>query len=1373
MADDDWKKRIGIEINYNSSEEDDRLSDESSTSPLSPLSPLSPSGYNDSSGGIDAILRDYEQLGRTPPRTRILRRNRDRSRKEKELQSTTKPRIVYSSRSSYEKNMYNRQADHQAFEEGDVQLDESRRTSYTNKRNMQRLRGSERDLKLDLSDIHVGPTVNKDDRAESLPQPAIKVETCNRFMSLTSKLVACKNVAFAPKPQFCAPTEECPKNRIEFYQMFSSLIKMGNAEKQGDMSNCRRQLSREEHLWQNELKDLIWLELQAWHADRTPTEQDKYLCEAREGVGQLLLDIINYRFVKKADQLSTSSNDSGIQLADTPVMCDDKAEDPCNCATMFCPLCLEQQNTALHEVGSLLSRLEEAEALYPSSKAFYTQYPLYLSDQFMARVKAMCLWYNMTKHHRLKLIILGKQLYSHCLTTYLNPKPPRRNSSYSDESSKNFGPLPLDSPSSSVEEDNITSLLSVDLYNTQPIAKIARYLKHIETSENLSSYRKYIEDVLKTKGLRKALAFLEKLHSSVLYRARFTLEKPSATQSEETDCSQEKAEPKSPEEIELRRYGYWSPEANALNLPSYRAAYLFLCRIPLDLVHEFLRLRLETKPERPSSMSIRQLIRELKEGLHLAVLHRERYILSMKTALWNVDAVVSAKFAAHVAQFDETIQSFLEVYLDYLEQWVQMIQQERVQKNILKEEWVFVTAITPHIPGGQALVGSSFCRLAISMSRALKEQFMSGVKNLTEKRVEKFNGSRCDEDVSTKQAIFSMCRELQMFCSETREKACNVVTLSKTLRKDLESMVTDGNCSTLCCNVIADSLVQLKKEALSMCDCLSNVVVMVENATKVPDDMEDGDKSALITRTREVLHQLYKFGFEYHKEVCWLVTGGSKAQLARGLISFAQHWMSFVKHRCERGRGLRPRWANNGLDFLMTVCEHHFTSCLTDEEFEQLKSNIDECISHVIGTAVPNNSPGSTTPPANYYSKARGASPSPSSRTPKTSTSSLKYDRGLSVPSPVSPEISDGKPDLTDGHLDKEHGTTAETLICPNRRSSRRDRVLCALHKLDEELESYLRENELIGNICDVSSSHERNYIRPRAVNFSWQRGIKIGQGRFGKVYTAVNNETGELMAMKEIALQPNDHRTIKNVAVELKIFEGIHHENLVRYYGVEIHREEMLIFMELCTEGTLENLVAATEAGLPEALCRRYTLQLVKAVSTLHKHSIVHRDIKTANIFLTAEGNCLKLGDFGSAVKIKAHTTVPGELQGFVGTQAYMAPEVFMKTNTEGHGRAVDIWSLGCVLVEMASGKRPWAEYDSNYQIMFKVGMGEIPEIPDNLSEEGKHFASICLVHDPKVRATTNQLLLHTFLRVDEDECVSYSMPSVLEDFLKLGIKR
>lgn len=126
---------------------------------------------------------------------------------------------------------------------------------------------------------------------------------------------------------------------------------------------------------------------------------------------------------------------------------------------------------------------------------------------------------------------------------------------------------------------------------------------------------------------------------------------------------------------------------------------------------------------------------------------------------------------------------------------------------------------------------------------------------------------------------------------------------------------------------------------------------------------------------------------------------------------------------------------------------------------------------------------------------------------------------------------------------------------------------------------------------------------------------------------------------------------------------------------------------MELCAEGTLESLVEMS-GGLFEGLNRRYTAQLLSAVTELHRHGVVHRDIKTANIFLTNGGNCLKLGDFGSAVKIQAHTTLPGELVGYVGTQSYMAPEVFTKTNSDGHGRAADIWSVGCCVIEMASGK-------------------------------------------------------------------------------------
>lgn len=103
---------------------------------------------------------------------------------------------------------------------------------------------------------------------------------------------------------------------------------------------------------------------------------------------------------------------------------------------------------------------------------------------------------------------------------------------------------------------------------------------------------------------------------------------------------------------------------------------------------------------------------------------------------------------------------------------------------------------------------------------------------------------------------------------------------------------------------------------------------------------------------------------------------------------------------------------------------------------------------------------------------------------------------------------------------------------------------------------------------------------------------------------------------------------------------------------------------MEFCEEGTLESLIAATEHGLPELLVRKYSFQLVAGVACLHDHGIVHRDIKTANIFLTEGGNCLKIGDFGSAAKIKCNSTMPGELKGFVGTQGEIKKNYLLLEN-------------------------------------------------------------------------------------------------------------
>lgn len=133
------------------------------------------------------------------------------------------------------------------------------------------------------------------------------------------------------------------------------------------------------------------------------------------------------------------------------------------------------------------------------------------------------------------------------------------------------------------------------------------------------------------------------------------------------------------------------------------------------------------------------------------------------------------------------------------------------------------------------------------------------------------------------------------------------------------------------------------------------ILVVVEDFQQEADEVEQSytetDQSAAIrSRIRENLHQAYRMGFDYHKEMCMLFALEEKPLLARGLVSFALLWMEFVTTRCERGRGLRPRWANQGLEFLIIVCEPHYTKHLTDQEFEELKTCMDRCISHVVGT---------------------------------------------------------------------------------------------------------------------------------------------------------------------------------------------------------------------------------------------------------------------------------------------------------------------------------------------------------------------------------------------------------------------------------------
>uniref|UniRef100_A0A4W6ECC1 Mitogen-activated protein kinase kinase kinase 4 n=1 Tax=Lates calcarifer TaxID=8187 RepID=A0A4W6ECC1_LATCA len=603
-------------------------------------------------------------------------------------------------------------------------------------------------------------------------------------------------------------------------------------------------------------------------------------------------------------------------------------------------------------------------------------------------------------------------------------------------------------------------------------------------------------------------------------------------------------------------------------------------------------------------------------------------------------------------------------------------------------------------------------------------------------------------------------------------QSAHLVTQRKAFQQSMEDVLTLSREQTSSQPLIASALEELKNEALQLCIKISTAIDRVEYmfTTEFEAEVEESESATLHQYYREAMIQGYNFAFEYHKEVVRLMSGEFRQRIGERYIAFARKWMTYVLTKCESGRGTKPRWATQGFDFLQAI-EPAFISALPEDDFLNLQALMNECIGHVIGKPhspvtglyiAPRNSPRPVKVP-----RCHSDPPNPNLFIPNAEGFSFhENDRLSSVAAELhfkslsrhsSPTEDREEPSYPKGDPNSAARRSWElrTFISQSKdtaaRQSPMEAIRRSVRKLEEKRYAVMVQRNIIGQVCHTPKSYDNvMHVGLRKVTFKWQRGNKIGEGQYGKVYTCINVDTGELMAMKEIRFQPNDHKTIKETADELKIFEGIKHPNLVRYFGVELHREEMYIFMEYCDEGTLEEV---SRLGLQEHVIRLYSKQITTAINVLHEHGIVHRDIKGANIFLTSSG-LIKLGDFGCSVKLRnnAHT-MPGEVNSTLGTAAYMAPEVITRAKGEGHGRAADIWSLGCVLIEMVTGKRPWHEYEHNFQIMYKVGMGHKPPIPEKLSTEGKDFLGHCLESEPKRRWTASMLLDHPFVKVCTDE--------------------
>lgn len=270
-----------------------------------------------------------------------------------------------------------------------------------------------------------------------------------------------------------------------------------------------------------------------------------------------------------------------------------------------------------------------------------------------------------------------------------------------------------------------------------------------------------------------------------------------------------------------------------------------------------------------------------------------------------------------------------------------------------------------------------------------------------------------------------------------------------------------------------------------------------------------------------------------------------------------------------------------------------------------------------------------------------------------------------------------------------------------------------------------------------------------------------VGRGGSSKVYKVLSLQDSQILALKKVNLRNLDEATLSGYINEIDLlskFKDAQTPFIIKLVEYELNREQgyLLILME-CGESDLCRMLqerAKSKLPVNYNFIRYYFSQMIHAVKIVHEAKIVHCDLKPAN-FLLVQGQ-LKLIDFGISKAIMNDTTnVLRENQ--VGTVNYMSPEALQETNcstlSSGEkgvlkiGRPSDIWSLGCILFEMAFGRPPFAHL-SLVQRLQRIMDPSVPiEYPQCDNPDLIECIKGCLIRAPKLRYSLDQLISHSFL--------------------------
>ncbi|KAM6977301.1 TRAF2 and NCK interacting kinase b isoform 2-T2 [Aplochiton taeniatus] len=260
-----------------------------------------------------------------------------------------------------------------------------------------------------------------------------------------------------------------------------------------------------------------------------------------------------------------------------------------------------------------------------------------------------------------------------------------------------------------------------------------------------------------------------------------------------------------------------------------------------------------------------------------------------------------------------------------------------------------------------------------------------------------------------------------------------------------------------------------------------------------------------------------------------------------------------------------------------------------------------------------------------------------------------------------------------------------------------------------------------------------------------------VGNGTYGQVYKGRHVKTGQLAAIKVMDVTGDEEEEIKAEINMLKKYS--HHRNIATYYGAFVKKnppgidDQLWLVMEFCGAGSITDLIKNTKGNsLKEEWTAYICREILRGLTHLHQHKVIHRDIKGQNVLLTENAE-VKLVDFG--VSAQLDRTV-GRRNTFIGTPYWMAPEVIAcdENPDATYDFKSDLWSLGITAIEMAEGAPPLCDMHP-MRALFLIPRNPAPRLKSKKwSKKFQSFIESCLVKSHGQRPSTEQLLKHPFIR-------------------------